>query len=36
MYCNQCEQTAGGVACVEIGVCGKDADVQSAVELVPL
>lgn len=23
MYCNQCEQTAGGVACVEMGVCGK-------------
>ena len=32
MYCNQCEQTAGGVACVEIGVCGKDRDVQSLQE----
>jgi len=25
MYCNQCEQTAGGVACTRAGVCGKDA-----------
>ncbi|HIP40688.1 MAG TPA: hydroxylamine reductase [Desulfocapsa sulfexigens] len=23
MYCNQCEQTAKGVACTTIGVCGK-------------
>ncbi|MGB4256335.1 MAG: hydroxylamine reductase [Phycisphaerae bacterium] len=29
MFCNQCEQAAGGTACVQIGVCGKDADVQS-------
>ena len=30
MYCNQCEQTAHGTACVDnIGVCGKDEDVQS-------
>ena len=24
MYCNQCEQTAKGIACTKIGVCGKD------------
>ncbi|AEH44891.1 hybrid cluster protein [Thermodesulfatator indicus DSM 15286] len=24
MFCNQCEQTAKGVACTKIGVCGKD------------
>jgi len=29
MYCDQCEQTKGGVACIERGVCGKDADVES-------
>ncbi|MFQ5589715.1 MAG: hydroxylamine reductase [Phycisphaerae bacterium] len=33
MFCNQCEQTAHGVACVDIGVCGKDADVQSLQEI---
>ncbi len=34
MYCNQCEQTAGGVGCVDSpGVCGKDADIQSLQEL---
>ena len=27
MYCNQCEQTAKGVACTTIGVCGKNAQV---------
>ena len=27
MYCNQCEQTAKGVACTNIGVCGKNAQV---------
>jgi hydroxylamine reductase len=32
VYCNQCEQTANGTGCVEIGVCGKDADVQSLQE----
>lgn len=29
MYCNQCEQTAHGTACVDIGVCGKDPDMES-------
>jgi len=32
MFCNQCEQTAGGTACIEQGVCGKDPDVQSLQE----
>ncbi len=27
MYCNQCEQTAKGVACTKIGVCGKNEQV---------
>ena len=33
MYCNQCEQTAHGTGCVEKGVCGKDADIQSLQEI---
>jgi hydroxylamine reductase len=32
MFCNQCEQTANGRGCTEIGVCGKDPDVQSLQE----
>ena len=32
MFCNQCEQTAHGTGCVEMGVCGKDADMQSLQE----
>ena len=32
MFCNQCEQTSNGTGCVEIGVCGKDPDVQSLQE----
>lgn len=32
MFCNQCEQTCNGTGCVEIGVCGKDADMQSLQE----
>ncbi len=32
MYCNQCEQVSKGLACTEIGVCGKDEDVQSLQE----
>jgi len=33
MFCNQCEQTVGGVACSNgIGVCGKNADVHSLQE----
>ncbi len=26
MYCNQCEQTAKGIACTTVGVCGKKED----------
>ncbi len=33
MFCNQCEQTQGGHGCMEIGVCGKDADIQSLQEI---
>ncbi|MHC4190034.1 MAG: anaerobic carbon-monoxide dehydrogenase catalytic subunit, partial [Planctomycetota bacterium] len=29
MFCNQCEQAAGGTGCTKIGVCGKDEDIQS-------
>ncbi|MDP6445224.1 MAG: hydroxylamine reductase [Pirellulaceae bacterium] len=29
MFCNQCEQTQNGTGCIDIGVCGKDADVES-------
>ena len=29
MFCYQCEQTAGGSGCTKVGVCGKDADIQS-------
>lgn len=32
MFCNQCEQTANGTGCCEIGVCGKDPDMQSLQE----
>jgi hydroxylamine reductase len=32
MFCNQCEQTARGTACVDIGVCGKNPDIQSLQE----
>lgn len=30
MFCDQCEQTARGVGCTDVGVCGKDA--QTALE----
>jgi len=29
MFCYQCEQAAGGTGCTKVGVCGKDADIQS-------
>lgn len=29
MFCEQCEQTAHNTGCTEIGVCGKDPDVES-------
>ena len=32
MFCNQCEQTANGTACIDMGVCGKDPDMQSLQE----
>lgn len=33
MHCNQCEQVFRGTACTDIGVCGKDPDVQSLQEI---
>jgi len=33
MFCNQCEQTAKGVACTKIGVCGKTEEVSSDQDL---
>lgn len=34
MFCNQCEQTIGGVACAaKVGVCGKNEDIQSLQEI---
>jgi hydroxylamine reductase len=33
VFCNQCEQTAHGTACVDTGVCGKDPDIQSLQEI---
>ena len=32
MFCNQCEQTSNGTGCMELGVCGKDPDMQSLQE----
>ncbi|MFA6242258.1 MAG: hydroxylamine reductase [Candidatus Hydrogenedentales bacterium] len=29
MYCDQCEQTADGIACTESGLCGKNPDMES-------
>ncbi|HYH04943.1 MAG TPA: hydroxylamine reductase, partial [Bacillota bacterium] len=34
MFCNQCEQTAKGVACTVKGVCGKTADLADLQDLV--
>ena len=33
MYCNQCEQTAKGIACTTIGVCGKNEAVSGLEDL---
>ena len=33
MFCNQCEQTQSGTGCTDIGVCGKDEDMQSLQEI---
>jgi hydroxylamine reductase len=32
MYCNQCQQTAQGIACTTRGVCGKNEDVASLMD----
>ena len=32
MFCNQCEQTAGGSGCTDLSTCGKDPDIQSLQE----
>jgi len=32
MFCNQCEQAAGGSGCTKVGICGKDPDIQSLQE----
>ncbi|CAK7017966.1 MAG: Hydroxylamine reductase [Desulfovibrio sp.] len=34
MFCNQCEQTAQGVACTKQGVCGKPADVAAIQDMI--
>jgi len=33
MFCNQCEQTAKGIGCTKIGVCGKTEDVAALQDL---
>jgi len=33
MFCNQCEQTQNGTGCTDLGVCGKDEDMQSLQEI---
>lgn len=33
MFCNQCEQTAGGTGCTRIGVCGKSPEVAALQDL---
>ena len=33
MFCNQCEQTQNGTGCTDVGVCGKDPDMQSLQEI---
>lgn len=33
MYCNQCEQTAKGIACTTVGVCGKNEQVADIEDL---
>ena len=33
MFCNQCEQTAKGIACTKIGVCGKNEEVSGLEDL---
>lgn len=33
MFCDQCEQTAHGAGCTDLGICGKDPDVESLQKL---
>jgi hydroxylamine reductase len=33
MFCNQCEQTAGGTGCIRFGVCGKSPEVAGLQDL---
>ncbi|KAF0209486.1 MAG: hydroxylamine [Actinobacteria bacterium] len=33
MFCNQCEQTSGGIACTRVGVCGKSPEVAALQDL---
>jgi len=33
MFCNQCDQTRSGIGCTDVGVCGKDPDMQSLQEI---
>ncbi len=33
MFCNQCEQTAKGTGCTQVGVCGKEENVSSLQDL---
>lgn len=33
MFCDQCEQTAHGSGCTDLGICGKDPDVESLQKL---
>ena len=33
MFCNQCEQTAKGIACTSVGVCGKNEEVAGLEDL---
>jgi len=32
MFCDQCEQSAGGTGCSKMGICGKDEDIHSLQE----
>jgi hydroxylamine reductase len=34
VFCNQCEQTLGGVACTTVGVCGKKPEIAALQELI--
>jgi len=33
MFCNQCEQTAKGIGCEKVGVCGRNEDVSALQDL---